>query len=132
VNRLRPILEWLVSPVQSAFLPGRLIHDNILPTHEIMHKFKKVNGKTTWVTLKLDMEKAYDRLEWDYIQKCLQEYGFHPRCIKWIMECITIVSYSIMVNDESRGLIKPTRGIRQSDKVTHYPMHIHSMYGSNE
>ena len=69
VNRLRPLLDRLVSPVQSAFIPGRLIHDNILITTETMHKFRKVKGKTAWVALKLDMKKAYDRLEWDFIKK---------------------------------------------------------------
>ena len=47
-----------------------------------MHKFKKMKGKTTWVALKLDMEKAYDRLEWDYIQKCLEQYDFYSIWIK--------------------------------------------------
>ena len=63
VNRLRPLLSKIISPVQSAFVPGRSIHYNILMTHEIMHKFKILKGNTAWVGLKLDMEKAYDRLE---------------------------------------------------------------------
>jgi len=63
VNRLRPLLDKLISPLQSAFIPGRSIHDNILLTHEIMHKYKETTGKFAWVALKLDMEKAYDRLE---------------------------------------------------------------------
>ena len=62
VNRLRPLLDKLVSPVQSAFIPGRSIHDNILIMHEIMHKFKKTKGKTAWVAMKLDMQKVYDQL----------------------------------------------------------------------
>jgi len=63
VNRMRPLLDKLISPVQSAFVPGRSIHDNILLTHEIMHKFKTLKNKTSWVAMKLDMKKAYDRLE---------------------------------------------------------------------
>jgi len=63
VNRLRPLLNKLVFLVQSAFIPGRSIHENILLMHEIMHKFKKIKGKQAWVALKHDMEKAYDRLE---------------------------------------------------------------------
>ena len=108
VSRVRPLLDRLVSPVQSAFVPGRSIH-------EIMHKFRRIKGKQAWVALKLDMEKAYDRLKWSFIQKCLEQLGFHSRWIQWTMECITSVSYSLLVNDEPSGLIQPTRGIRQGD-----------------
>jgi len=93
VNRLRPLLSKIISPVQSTFVPGRSIHDNILITHEIMHKFKVLKGKTEWVALKLDMEKAYDRLECDFIEECLKRLGFHGKWIHWVMECIATVSY---------------------------------------
>jgi len=63
VNRLWPLLDKIVSPFQSAFIPGRSINENILLMHEIMHKFRKIKGKQACVALKLDMEKAYDRLE---------------------------------------------------------------------
>jgi len=62
VNRLRPCLDSIISPCQSAFVPGRQIHDNILLVCEIMNKFKSTKVKKAWVTLKLDMEKAYDRV----------------------------------------------------------------------
>ena len=62
-NRMRPILERIIDPVQTAFIPNRSIQDNILLTHEIMNKFNKMKGKKAWVALKLDMEKAYDRVE---------------------------------------------------------------------
>jgi len=63
VNRMRPLLDKLVSPFQSAFILDRSIHDNILLTHEILHKFHMCKGKTASTAIKLDMEKAYDRLE---------------------------------------------------------------------
>ena len=62
-NCMRPILGKLIDPVQSAFVPKRSIHDNILLTHEIMNKFKNMKRKKAWVALKLDMEKAYDGVE---------------------------------------------------------------------
>ena len=120
VNRLRPLLDQLISPVQSAFIPGRSIHENILLTHEVMHKFRKTKGKHAWVALKLDMEKAYDQLEWPFIRACLQQLGFHSKWINWVMECITTVSYSLLVNDESTGFITPSRGIRQGDPLSPY------------
>jgi len=61
-----------------------------------------------WTAIKIDMKKAYDRVEWDFILKCLQELGFHPIWNSWIQECISSVSYSIIVNDEPNGLFTPT------------------------
>jgi len=117
---MQPLLDKLVSPYQSIFIPGRSIHDNILLSHEILHKFKKCKGKTAWVAMKLDMKKAYDRLEWDFIDKCLQELGFHPQWIKWIMECISCVSYSLLINEVLHGLLQPSRGICQGDPLSPY------------
>ena len=78
-SRLRLLLDKLVSPFQSTFIPGRSIHDNILITHESMHKFKMAKGKTMWIAIKLDMKKAYDELEWDFLFACLAQLGFHTR-----------------------------------------------------
>ena len=70
--------------------------------------------------MKLDMEKAYDRLECDFVEKCLQELGFHLHWIKWVMECISSVSYSLLVNEVSHGFLKPSWGIRQGDPLSPY------------
>ena len=78
MNRLRPVLDKIVLPLQSAFILGRSIHDNIFISYEIMHKFKNQKGKASWVAIKLDMKKAYNRMEWDFIEKCFQEIDFHP------------------------------------------------------
>jgi len=67
VNRMRPIWKKIIDLVQSAFVPKRSIHNNILLTREIMNKFKNMKGKKAWVTLKLDMEKAYDRVLWAFL-----------------------------------------------------------------
>ena len=60
---MRPILEKIIDPIQSALVSKRSIHDNILLTHEIMNKFINMKGKKVWVALKLDMERAYDSVE---------------------------------------------------------------------
>ena len=76
---MRPLLEKIIDPVQSAFVPKRSIHDNILLTHEIMNKFKNMKGKKAWVALKLDMEKAFDRVEWAFFFDALRQLGFHQK-----------------------------------------------------
>jgi len=117
---MRPLLEEIIDPVQSAFVPKRSIHDNILLTHEIMNKFKNMKEKKAWVALKLDMEKAYDRVEWAFLFEALKQLGFHKKWINWIKECITTVSCSVIVNDEVCGFFKLTRGIRQGDPLSPY------------
>ena len=91
VNRMRPILDKIIDPVQSAFVPKRSIHDNILFTHEIMNKFSNMRGKKSWVALKLDMKKAYDRVGRTFLFEALRQLGFHPQWICWVKECVTTV-----------------------------------------
>ena len=69
-------------------------------------------GKTGFMALKLDMSKAYDRVEWAFLEKNLLKMGFHNSWVSLIMECITTVSYFILVNGEPQGMIVPTRGLR--------------------
>jgi len=85
-----------------------------------MNKFKNMKGKKVWVALKLDMKKAYDRVEWAFLFEALKQLGFHKKWINWIKECITTVSYSVIVNDEVCGFFKPTRGITQGDPLSPY------------
>ena len=85
-----------------------------------MNKFKNCRGKRGYVALKLDMEKAYDRIEWDFLLNCLQQLGFDNKWINWVRECITTVTYSIIVNGESCGHFMPSRGLRQGDPLSPY------------
>ena len=121
-NRVKPLLNKIISPLQGAFAPGRLIliNDNIMLAHEIMHSFKKKKGKTGYMAVKLDMEKAYDRLEWEFIKAILTRLGFHPKWIGWVMECISTMSYSVLINGSLEGKIYPSRGIRQGDPLSPY------------
>lgn len=67
-NRLKRVLDKIISPSQSAFVPGRLITDNVILGFKCIHAFKnKRSGKEGVVALKLDMSKAYDRVKWIYI-----------------------------------------------------------------
>ena len=62
-GRLKVVLGKIIHPLQGAFVPERLIQDNVLLAHEVFHSFRKKSGAKGWLAIKLDMEKAYDRLE---------------------------------------------------------------------
>jgi len=117
-SRLSKILPKLIHPLQSAFVQKRAIQDNILIGHEVFHGFRTKKGKEGFMAIKLDMKKAYDRIEWKYIRVVLEKFGFCNKFTNWIMECISSVSYSILINDKPTDPFTPGRGLRQGDSIS--------------
>nr|GFA12357.1 hypothetical protein [Tanacetum cinerariifolium] len=87
-NRLKDSLRRLVSPNQSAFVLGRCISDNILLTQEIMHNYH-LDREVPRRAFKVDIQKAYDTVDWEFLRVVLIGFGFHEQMIAWIMECVT-------------------------------------------
>lgn len=79
-----------------------------------------MKGKKEYLAIKLDICKAYDRVEWDYLEAIMHKLGFAGPWINRIMQCVKSVSYSILINGTPYGQITPTRGIRQWDPLSPY------------
>lgn len=108
VNRMKQFMPLLISKYQSAFVPSKLITDNIL-----VPLLKKM-------ILKLNMAKAYDRVKWYFLEAMMRKLGFNNRGLTLIMDFITSVTYSVHVRGSSVGLITLSRGLRQGDPLSPY------------
>ncbi|KAL0355119.1 UNVERIFIED_CONTAM: hypothetical protein Sradi_3958800 [Sesamum radiatum] len=102
-NKLKPILDHIISQNQFAFVPGRLITDNILISYEINHFLKtKYGGNKCHAAIKLDISKAYDKVKWSFLERMLVRLGFDTRFVELILSCVTSVSYSFLLNDDTQ------------------------------
>ncbi|GJV05570.1 hypothetical protein Tco_1343226 [Tanacetum coccineum] len=118
-NRIIGGIKEVVSENQSAFVPSRRISDNILITQELMHSYPRNRGPTR-CAFKVDIQKAYDMVDWNLLRKILKCFGFHPIMIKWIMACVTSTSFSLSINGDIHGYFKGKRGLRQEDPLSPY------------
>ena len=113
------MLPKLISESQSAFQLDKAISDNILVAFEKLHHMKIQKArKMGFMALKLDMSKAYDMVMWSSLKKVMEKMGFSTNWITLVMGCISLVSYSILINGEPKGFIQPLRGIKQGDPLS--------------
>ena len=116
VKKLKPFMDSLISPFQNAFKKGRSISNNILIAHEIMDILRKKKGRNdSFGALKIDMKKAYDRVSWNFLRVVLTAKNFSRQWINWLMECVTSIQYTLLVNGSRSKSFKPCKGLRQGD-----------------
>ena len=118
-NRLNKILPSIIIEHQSAFTKTRLILDNILVEFETLHSMNiHKSSKSGYMAVKLDMSEAYDRVEWSFLEEVMRMMGFNEQWIALMMICVKTMSYSVLLNGEPKGMIEPSRSIRQGDPLS--------------
>jgi hypothetical protein len=106
-------------PTQSAFILGQMITDNTLIAFECLHALR--NGNTSckkYGAFKLDLSKAYDRVNWGYLKGILGRLGFHSKWLQWIMQCVSTDKYFVCFNNTMLSPFKPSCSLRQGDPLS--------------
>ena len=117
-NRLRRVIDKVVSPSQNAFVEGRQILDAALIANEVVDSMLRMNDGG--VVCKLDIEKAYDHLNWEFVLEVTRRKGFGQRWLTWFSWCMSTASFSISSIGTSAGFFRTTRGLRQGDPLSPY------------
>jgi hypothetical protein len=91
--RVEPVMNKLIHPCQNAFIKGRFIADGVMLLQEVLRESK--SRKKQGVVLKIDFEKAYDKVNWNFLIDCCRQKGFNNKWIVWIKEVVTKGTLSV-------------------------------------
>jgi hypothetical protein len=116
-NRIKPFLGRSLSAEQLGFLKGRRIQEAIGAAHECIHSIKQKNQKA--LVMKLDINKAFDSIDWDFLRLVLHAVGFGIKLTNWILACVTSANFAVIINGEATSFFKSERGLRQGCPSPH-------------
>ena len=115
-NRMKKVMPSIINEAQYAFIEGRHLLHSALIANEVIDEAKRSNKSC--LVFKVDYEKAYDSVLWNFLLYMLKGTGFSPKWIKWIEGCMKSASISVLVNGSPTAEFLPQRGLRQGDPLT--------------
>jgi hypothetical protein len=115
-NRIALLANKIIRPSQTAFVPGRYILEGVVTLHETLHELHRKNKDG--IILKLDFEKAYDKIRWPFLQQVLRMKGFSDVWCSWIQKVVSKGSVAVKVNDEYGDYFQTKKGVRQGDPLS--------------
>ncbi|XP_025647216.1 uncharacterized protein [Arachis hypogaea] len=120
VNKFRPFMSEIIGPLQGGFILGRGITYNIIIAQEIMHFMRNIKSRKGTIAFKIDLEKAYDRVDWRFLEATLVRCEFSKATINLILNCVTSSSLAVLWNGNRLQNFNPKRGLRQGDPMSPY------------
>ena len=120
MQQLKLYIVEVINPCQAGFVLGRRTSDNIILVQEVIQTLKPKRGRAGYVALKLDLEKAYDRLEWSFIQESLEFFQLPPNLITLIINMISSTRFHILRNRTPLPEVVPSQGVIQCDLLSLY------------
>ena len=117
-NRLKKVLGNVVYVDQNVFVRSKQILDVSLITNEVIDFWHKRKDK--WMICKLDIEKAYDSINWNFLMNVLHKMSFGSRWMEWIWWCISTTKFFVPIHEVPAGFFSNTKGLRQGDPLSPY------------
>ena len=114
---MHDVMPDIICESQAGFIPGRKIADNIILALELVKSYTRKNISPRSM-MNIDLQKAYDSVEWSFLEHVMGGLGFPDMFIQWVMKCVKIVNYTIVVNRQSTQRFDASKGLRQGDPMS--------------